>query len=197
MNLQKTGLAVAVSALLFSGAVLANNSNDSFGSDDVASHNDVLSNNAVASNNNTHNHTNTNTTIGNGDDGNSYNENGNDGNTTTIGGGDDGNSFSYNENGDDGNNSWSDSLNTTTTTTNTSISLESDMVVADADLNGSISNVSATNTQLALFGYQRVSSANSLDGFSGTAGITTVGQNAGANSMVQQAVTTNASVFTK
>jgi len=157
MELQKSGLVLAVSALLFSGAVLADsttNSNDFLG-DDIASHNDLAS----------HNNSN---------------------NTTTTGG------------GNDGNTTLTNSFNTATTTTNTAVDvlIESDSVVAEADLNGTVSNVSATNSQSALLGIQRVRASNSLDGFSATAGITTVGQNAGANSMVQQAVSTNASVFT-
>ena len=82
------------------------------------------------------------------------------------------------------------------------------MVVAKSDLDGHISNVSVEYGEAGAM-HRRggcdkcagagvdVRNSNSIDGFASAAGITTIGQNAGAASLVQQSVVTNASVHTK
>eukprot|EP00050_Salpingoeca_kvevrii_P008968 m.306164 g.306164 ORF g.306164 m.306164 type:complete len:72 (+) comp18618_c0_seq1:546-761(+) len=69
------------------------------------------------------------------------------------------------------------------------------MVVASSTLNGTAAGlVIYTNTDDDA--EIEVENFNSIDGMSGVAGIITVGQVAGANSLVQQSVVTNANLFT-
>ncbi|EGU34438.1 hypothetical protein RJD39_18780 [Vibrio scophthalmi] len=208
MNLKKTGMAIAIATFVMSGSALAGYGYG--GGGDSTEHNDFLSHN--------------NTNIGAGND-NNGNGAGNDGNTLTSnkGGGDDNNKTWKNSGntktktttggGDDNNKTWKNSANTTTTTTTTNtlnkhqLSMEVDMVVAKSDLDGHISNVSVEYGEAGSM-YRRgcgkcagagvnVRNSNSIDGFASAAGITTIGQNAGAASLVQQSVVTNASVHTK
>lgn len=126
------------------------------------------------------------------------------------GAGHDGNTLTSNTGGgDDNNKTWKNSANTTTTNTlnKHQLSMEVDMVVAKSDLDGHISNVQVEYGEAGSM-YHRgcgkcagagvnVRNSNSIDGFASSAGITTIGQNAGAASLVQQSVVTNASVHTK
>ena len=209
MNLKNTGLAIAIAALVMSGSALAGGYGGGHGGGggDSTEHNDFLSHN--------------NTNIGAGDD-NNGNGAGNDGNnlTSNVGGGDDNNKSWKNSanttsgGGDDNNKSWKNSANTTTTTTTTNslsnhqLSFEVDMVLAKSDLDGHISNVQVEYGEAGSKYHRRgcnecagagvnVRNSNSIDGFASSAGITTIGQNAGAASLVQQSVVTNASVHTK
>ncbi|MFH4247308.1 hypothetical protein WAI89_21380, partial [Acinetobacter baumannii] len=70
------------------------------------------------------------------------------------------------------------------------------MVVASSSLMGGVTGASVIYATNADDTRVRVENMNTLGGLGGAAGITTVGQNAGSNSLVQQSVTTNASVFT-
>ncbi|ANU39052.1 hypothetical protein RJD38_16685 [Vibrio scophthalmi] len=184
MNLKKTGMAIAMAAFVMSGSALAGYGYG--GGGDTTEDNDILSHNT--------------SNIGAGND-NNGNGAGNDGNTLTSNTG----------GGDDNNKTWKNSANTTTTTTNTlnkhQLSMEVDMVVAKSDLDGHISNVQVEYGEAGSM-YHRgcgkcagagvnVRNSNSIDGFASSAGITTIGQNAGAASLVQQSVVTNASVHTK
>lgn len=186
MNLKKTGMAIAIATFVMSGSALAGYGYG--GGGDTTEDNDILSHNT--------------SNIGAGND-NNGNGAGNDGNTLTSNTG----------GGDDNNKTWKNSANTTTTTTTTNtlnkhqLSMEVDMVVAKSDLDGHISNVSVEYGEAGSM-YRRgcgkcagagvnVRNSNSIDGFASSAGITTIGQNAGAASLVQQSVVTNASVHTK
>lgn len=206
MNLKKTGMAIAMAALVMSGSALAGGygGGSSSDNDDIFSHNNT---NIGAGNDNNGN--------GAGNDGNTLTSTtggGNDGNTRISGNGDDNNRLtSTTGGGDDNNKTWKNSANTTTNTNNTlnkhQLSMEVDMVVAKSDLDGHITNVQVEYGEAGSM-YHRgcgkcagagvnVRNSNSIDGFASSAGITTIGQNAGAASLVQQSVVTNASVHTK
>ncbi|OLQ93155.1 hypothetical protein BIY22_01295 [Vibrio panuliri] len=227
MNLKKTGVAIAMAAMVMSGAALAGggghgggHGHGGGGEIDMLSHNgngpgndnnDIDTNNGNDDNTYTSNNghdNNDNNYNGAGDDNNSYTK------TYTKGGGDD-NNKEWNDsanvgNGDDNNKEWHNSANTTMTTTTTKheLNFEVDMVVAKSDLDGHISNTSVEYGEAAGMTRYRgcskcagagveVRNSNNMTGFNNAAGITTVAQSAGANSFVQQAVVTNATVQTK
>ncbi|MEH0740129.1 hypothetical protein H4F05_01295 [Vibrio cholerae] len=236
MNLQKTGIAVAMSALFVSGIAWADNNN----SDDFLSHNTDSSNNwddsantvtqtetvydndtdnSVANSGNTANLASGNTmtdnsvddsgntatyTEANSEIDNSVDDSGNtaniaSGNTLTDNSVDDsGNTNSstndsYND-GSDNSNTWNNSANTYTTTYE--IDLDSDTVVASSTLSGNVTGVAVVYGAGGNQGRVSVDNINRMDGFGSAAGIVTVAQNAGSNSLIQQSVSTNASVFT-
>lgn len=102
-------------------------------------------------------------------------------------------------------NSIDDSYNTTnnaewkmySSTESHFINIDTDTVVATSSLSGSIGGVGVTYGAGGFLGNDvAVHNMNMMSGMNGAAGITTVSQNTGANSLTQQAVTTNASVFT-
>jgi hypothetical protein len=108
---------------------------------------------------------------------------------------------SYN---DHSNNSITDASNNSSNmkdsgnTTDTSHIFDMDQVVASSVLMGSVARTTVTyGMSDENKGDFNVTHSNNIDNsFSTVSGITTIGQNSGANSMVQQSVTTNASVFT-
>lgn len=244
MNLQKTGIAVAMSALFVSGIAWADNNN----SDDFLSHNTDSSNNwddsantvtqtqtvydndtdnSVANSGNTANLASGNTmtdnsvddsgntatyTEANSEIDNSVDDSGNtaniasgntltdnsvddSGNTATVASGNTNSSTngSYND-GSDNSNTWNNSANTYTTTYE--IDLDSDTVVASSTLSGNVTGVAVVYGAGGNQGRVTVDNINRMDGFGSAAGIVTVAQNAGSNSLIQQSVSTNASVFT-
>ncbi len=71
------------------------------------------------------------------------------------------------------------------------------MVVASSNLMGQVYSTSVNYDSSDEDNVLRVENVNNLGGFNNAAGITTVAQNAGANSLVQQSVATNASLFTE
>ncbi|MDF4588430.1 dentin sialophosphoprotein, partial [Vibrio parahaemolyticus] len=101
------------------------------------------------------------------------------------------NSNSFNDNS----NYQSDSSSTNVDSFN-QVHMDTDMVVASSSLMGGVTGASVIYATNADDTRVRVENINTLGGLGGAAGITTVGQNAGSNSLVQQSVTTNASVFT-
>lgn len=117
------------------------------------------------------------------------------GNTATVASGNTNSSTngSYND-GSDNSNTWNNSANTYTNTYE--IDLDSDTVVASSTLGGSVSGVSVVYGAGGNKGRVSVDNINRMDGFGSAAGIVTVAQNAGSNSLIQQSVSTNASVFT-
>jgi hypothetical protein len=229
MILSKTGLAIAVSALLFSGSSLAFNGvddgdgnaqwddslnttnvvNDSFkatdNSTDVGVNDsfkatdnrdqstDLGVNGSFNDDNDTLTNTTTNTTtntsndndlgIGIADSFKSYDNDYTDNSDTLNVGIDD----SFNDNSTDDSYNTSNSYNT--------LSVSTDMVVASSTLSGTAAGL-VINTAWDDEAYVNVTNINSLDGMDGVAGITTVGQIAGSNSLVQQSVVTNANLFT-
>lgn len=222
MNVRKSGMAIAIAALMTSGLAWADTSNDAFGSDDVASHNDLFSDNTAINTTNTTTTTNTAVATDLSDNG-SYNDtnsnnaqllsNNTDNSVDDSGNMDD--SYNTDNSVDDSGNMLTytdDSFNTTNTTSNSAqwnnsanmynheesyeISIEADTVVASASLTGSVGGVGVNYTGGFLASDVDVRNVNSLSGMNGVAGITTVSQNSGANSLTQQAVSTNASVFT-
>ncbi|KAB1458036.1 hypothetical protein [Vibrio panuliri] len=198
--------------------VSTNNGND----DNDIDTNNGNDDNTYTSNNGHDNNDNNNN--GAGDDHNSYTKTytkggGDDNNkewndSANVGNGDD-NNKEWNDsanvgNGDDNNKEWHNSANTTMTTTTTKheLNFEVDMVVAKSDLDGHITNTSVEYGEAAGMTRYRgcskcagagveVRNSNNMTGFNNAAGITTVAQSAGANSFVQQAVVTNATVQTK
>ncbi|ELL9330602.1 hypothetical protein [Vibrio fluvialis] len=220
MNVRKSGMAIAIAALMTSGLAWADTSNDAFGSDDVASHNDLFSDNTAINTTNTTTNTAVATDLS---DNGSYNDtnsnnaqllsNNTDNSVDDSGNMDD--SYNTDNSVDDSGNMLTytdDSFNTTNTTSNSAqwnnsanmynheesyeISIEADTVVASASLTGSVGGVGVNYTGGFLASDVDVRNVNSLSGMNGVAGITTVSQNSGANSLTQQAVSTNASVFT-
>ncbi len=201
MKLCKTGIAIAVSTLMASGAAWA-----------VADNNDVLSNNTTyvdasdttttttntdLSDNNSFNDTNSNNSstdvdlLSNNDtETNTLTSNDNDTDVDLLSNNTDN---SVNNSGNSSNSaSWSDSSSTQTYELN----IDSEVVVANASLSGNVSGVGVSYGGGFVSAGVSVNNMNSLDGMSGAAGIVTVSQNSGANSLTQQAVTTNASLFT-
>ncbi|NAW59012.1 hypothetical protein [Vibrio sp. V36_P2S2PM302] len=182
MQLKQTTLALIVASVFISGGALAYGGS-SDGDIDDSYNQENGSNNHFHSNN--------------GDDNNRIRTNdGNDNNTfTTL----------TNEQTFMNEQSWSNSQSL-------DIRLDMDTVVAQNDLSGEVSNTSVSygassspsqsfgrghgRDDEACCGSLTVNHSNSLGGFNGAAGINTVAQNAGNNSLVQQAVSTNASVFT-
>ncbi|MBA5761242.1 hypothetical protein H2O73_02710 [Vibrio sp. 404] len=209
MNLKKTGIAVAMAAMMMSGAAMAGYGGGYGGTDtdvDVLSNNDLLSDNNVG---NGPGHDNNDITTNNGNDDNDIDtNNGNDDNNLIwidkSNDGNDDNEFTSNNGNDD--NTWRNSNNQIDASHN--LSFEVDMVLAKSDLDGHISNTSVEYGESASMGYHhhgcnkcagagvKVNNTNTMTGFNNAAGITTVGQSAGANSMVQQSVVTNATVQT-
>ncbi len=213
MSIRKTGIAIAVGALLMSGSVWADNdsSNDAFGSDDLASHNDVLSDNETnllsdnttttivtdASDNSdmstndsnndvdllSNNDTETNLLSGNETETNLLS--GNETETNLLSGNETTTSWTSN--------SWSSMEYTT------EIDIDSDIVIASSDLEGTVTGNNVFYGSGGGFGFVNpggpVSNSNSISGMDGAAGITTVAQISGPNSLVQQSVNTNASLF--
>ena len=209
MILSKTGLAIAVSALLFSGSSLAfNGVDDGNGNaqwDDSANTTNTTNTNTLgvgiddSFNQLTDNSDNLDVEV---DD--SFNDDTTNNTNTTLGVGidDSFNEYEYTDNSDTldveiddsfNDNSTNDSYNTDDSYNTLSVS--TDMVVASSTLNGTAAGlVIYTNTDD--FADIEVGNYNSIDGMSGVAGIVTVGQVAGANSLVQQSVVTNANLFT-
>ena len=70
------------------------------------------------------------------------------------------------------------------------------MVVANSEVMGQVHSASVTYDAGEKDAKVKVENVNNLGGLDSAAGITTVAQNAGANSLIQQSVATNASVFT-
>ncbi|MGF1909464.1 hypothetical protein L4C38_08490 [Vibrio kasasachensis] len=208
MNLKKTGIAIAMAAMMMSGAVLAGGGGygGGHGGGGTDTDIDVLSNNDLG---NGPGHDNNDITTNNGNDDNDIDtNNGNDDNTFVVikksNDGNDDNQFTSNNGNDD--NTWRNSNNMLDASHN--LSFEVDMVLAKSDLDGHISNTSVKYGESASSGYHhrgcnkcagagvKVNNTNTMKGFNNAAGITTVGQSAGANSMVQQSVVTNATVQT-
>lgn len=208
MNLKKTGIAIAMAAMMMSGAVLASggghgggHGHGGGGGTDI----DLLSHNGNGPGND-----NNDITTNNGHDDNDIDtNNGNDDNQYTSNDGNDGNKWKNSANTNDGNddNTWRNSNNLIDASHK--LSFEVDMVLAKSDLDGHISHTSVEYGESASMGYHgrggcnkcagagvKVNNNNTMTGFNNAAGITTVGQSAGANSMVQQSVVTNATVQT-
>jgi len=230
MNLKKTGIAIAMAAMMMSGAAMAGYGGGAdYLSDntlEIGAGNDNNNNGGGNDNNqytsNDGNDNNDNNNNGAGNDHNKYTSNNGDDNNK-IGGGDD-NNKEWNDsanvgNGDDNNKEWNHSANNTATNTMTNsqniidashnLSFEVDMVLAKSDLDGHITHTNVEYGESAKSGYHprggcntcagagvEVNNTNTMTGFNNAAGITTVGQSAGANSMVQQSVVTNATVQT-
>jgi hypothetical protein len=185
MNIKQTGVAIAMAAMMMSGAALAGGGGHGHGGGpdfdtEILSHNDV----------------------GNGP--------GHDNNDITTNNGHDNNDITT-DNGNDGN-SWDDSNNTLdldytkTYDVDYTRSYDLDITVAKSELDGYISGNTVEYGEAGGMKHRpcgqcagagvSVRNSNTLSGFGGASGISTVGQTAGANSMVQQSVVTNASLHT-
>ncbi|GAL30143.1 hypothetical protein JCM19239_5997 [Vibrio variabilis] len=71
------------------------------------------------------------------------------------------------------------------------------MVTANSTVMGGIHSTSVSlDDDGNNSGTFRIDNVNNLGGLGGAAGITAVAQNAGASSLIQQSIATNASVFT-
>ncbi|GAM59909.1 dentin sialophosphoprotein precursor [Vibrio ishigakensis] len=101
--------------------------------------------------------------------------------------------------------SYKDSFNDSSTTTNTTnnITMDADVVIANSNQMGFVAANNVSNAGSGGFlrrpgggGAMNLNSTNNLGGLGGAAGITSVAQSAGANNLIQQNVTTNASVLT-
>ncbi|GAA5646960.1 hypothetical protein [Vibrio proteolyticus] len=186
MQLKQSAIALLVTSLFISGGALAYGGSQGSDGGDI----DDSYNQENGSNNHFHSN--------NGDDNNTISTNdGNDGNTWT--------SLS-NEQTFMNEQSWSNKQSL-------EISVDMDTVVAQNDLSGEVSDTSVSygatsspaqsrgrghghDNSEECCGGLTVNHSNSLGGFNSAAGISTVAQNAGNNSLIQQAVSTNASVFT-
>ncbi len=92
---------------------------------------------------------------------------------------------------------WNNSANTFSNDESYELTIDSDIVVASSSLSGTVSGVGVEYDGGGFFSAGvSVNNMNTLDGMNSAAGIVTVSQNSGANSLTQQAVTTNASLFT-
>ncbi|CAM3267921.1 MULTISPECIES: hypothetical protein [Vibrio] len=201
MNICKTGIAIAVSSLMASGSAWA-----------LVDNNDVLSNNTTYVDASDTTTTTTNTDLS---DNNSFNDtnsnnsstdvdllSNNDTETNTLTSNDNDTDVDLLSNNTDNSvNNSGNSSNSASWTDNSSsqsyeLSIDSEVVVANASLSGNVSGVGVSYGGGFVSAGVSVNNMNSLDGMSGAAGIVTVSQNSGANSLTQQAVTTNASLFT-
>ncbi len=200
MNVRKTGIAIAVSALMASGVAWAD-SNDAFGSDDVASHNQLLSDNTTTvltdasstSDTDTYTTTTSDTDLLSNNDTETNLLSNNETDTDLLSNNTDN---SVNDSGNTSNSAqWADNSNTYNTDNSMDLDLDADIIVTTSVLDGSVSGVGVNYGGGFVSAGVSVSNMNSLDGMSGAAGIVTVSQNSGANSLTQQAVTTNASLF--
>lgn len=191
MQVKNSTLALIIASLFLSGSALASGGHDrnsNGGIDDSFNTEDSFNTDLDYNKTNT-----TNTT-----------------NTTT-------NTSSTNEGND--NSSWDSEMNMNSwmfvKKESTDISIDVDTVIAEsalsAEVTGNTVSYGASSSPASSRGFGRghghdnddsccggltVTHTNSLSGFDGAAGINVVGQNAGNNSLVQQAISTNASVFT-
>jgi len=93
---------------------------------------------------------------------------------------------------------WTNSANTLSNSESYELDIDSEIVVANASLQGSITNVGVEYDGGGfLSSGVSVNNMNTMDGMNTAAGIITVSQNSGSNSLTQQSVTTNASLFTE
>lgn len=93
---------------------------------------------------------------------------------------------------------WTNSANTLSNSESYELDIDSEIVVANASLQGTITSVGVEYDGGGfLSSGVSVNNMNTMDGMNNAAGIITVSQNSGANSLTQQSVTTNASLFTE
>ncbi|MGF1697842.1 hypothetical protein L4D20_06010 [Vibrio kyushuensis] len=107
---------------------------------------------------------------------------------------DSGNVLTNTENDNDS--TWNNSNNRLSNNESYEITIESDTVIANATTLGSVAGATVVYGAGGNHGQVSVDNMNTMNGFGSAAGITTVAQNSGGNSLVQQSVAVNASVFT-